>query len=135
MGNTEIAEAIRIALNPPEFRTWLVEHATDVVGFGSNAVACPVSRYLDETLLWERWLYASSFDRISAIEPKPGHSPQDADVDFGDRQVVVQIETPRWAYDFILNLDGRTALHTEVTGAQALEVLDEITEEFDGADE
>lgn len=86
--------------NPDAFRAWLREFkgAADVVGYAGKQGSCPLSNWLSD-------------------EHLSGVLVDYDEIEIGDTLCA----TPRWAYEFQLNVDGRDG--KAITRRQALNCL------------
>lgn len=96
------------------FRQFLVEAGDDVVGVTRRSRECPVATHL-EKLTNRTW-------NVSALACVPQVTAESDEDQFDLRH---EFKPPRWARDFIRALDKHYLGWIEVTGNQALYVLDE----------
>jgi|SRR5581483_7168465 len=89
------------------FRAWLEAHASSVVGRTCSAGLCPLAAFLNET--WGgQWCVGVSSYRNGPLEVLDG--------------------LPEWARAFVWGLDSGYGIERDVTGQQALGVLQRIEE-------
>lgn len=91
----------------PEFRAWLETQKTQLVGMTRHAHSCPLATYLERETGEEWAVNVYNFEnRLSSPTPK-------------------HLSTPKWAVDFIHNLDRNWSKPHRVIGEEALFILDE----------